>query len=103
MNSAVVKDIERDTELLNSVLSLDKTEIPKSQLINVLLDCIETVAVNETQIYIKLKKDLILHGQNTAMISNGLNIQLAKLIHLNPDVSKVKSQINTLKIRNSVD
>lgn len=82
---------------IQTILDSEKTQVQKSELINIILDSIEKVAVNENQIYIKLKKDLILHTKHNISICDGLNVQLAKLIHLNPNIPKPKLKINTNK------
>lgn len=61
------------------------------------LDIIDNIEVTETQAKITLKKDILI--ENTGSIISrheGLNIQIAKEIHLNPDISDIQ-KINILE------
>ena len=56
-----------------------------------ILKAIETIKVSDTSIYIKLNKNLILHTENSVLVSDNLNIQIAGQIHLNPVVKLFKA------------
>lgn len=56
-----------------------------------ILKCIDKIKVSDTSIYIKLNKNLILHTENSVLVSDNLNIQIAGQIHLNPVVKLFKS------------
>ena len=52
---------------------------------------IKEIKISEDTIHIKLNKNLIIESNNIAQISSGLNIQLAKQIHLNPVLGNLKN------------
>lgn len=60
-----------------------------------ILKCIDEIKVSSDSIYIKLNKSIVLESQNIVTISQNLNIQIAKQIHLNP-VVKVFRKIQGL-------
>jgi hypothetical protein len=76
----------------NAVLNQNTSEVDKSELLNILLDSIESVKINEKSIFIKLNKDIIINGSNIAMVADGLNIQIGKRVELNPDLNFWKSK-----------
>lgn len=86
---------------IQAILDTKKYQVLPNQFLEILKNSIEKIEINDTQIYIKLNKDLILHSKNSISISDGFNIQIAKQIHLNPLVEFVKSKINKLKFRKS--
>lgn len=76
----------------NSILNQNTSEVNKSELLNILLDSVESVKINEKSIFIKLNKDIIINGSNIAMVADGLNIQIGKRVELNPDLNFWKSK-----------
>lgn len=56
-----------------------------------ILKCIDKIKVSDDSIYIKLNKNLILHTENSVLVSDNLNIQIAGQIHLNPVVKLFKT------------
>ena len=64
--------------------SKNLVEIPREELIPALLNSIKSVKINDDFLMIELDKSLILKSENIIQMSDNLNIQLAKRIHLNP-------------------
>lgn len=51
---------------------------------SILPEIIEYIKLSENNVYIKLKKNLILETENIVHKADNLNIQLGSMIHLNP-------------------
>ena len=70
----------------------DKTEVvdlKNTTLMDILTSIIGEVRVSKDTIHLKLNKNLIIESDNIAQISKGLNIQIAKQIHLNPELKGI--------------
>ena len=80
------KDILKVLTPKTEVVSLDDTT-----LVALLKNCIKEIRISEDTIHLKLNKNLIIESDNIAQISSGLNIQIAKQIHLNPDLKGITS------------
>jgi glucose-6-phosphate-specific signal transduction histidine kinase len=87
------------TWYVNSTKDILKVLNPKTEVVNLddttlvalLKDCIKEIRISEDTIHLKLNKNLIIESDNIAQISSGLNIQIAKQIHLNPDLKGITS------------
>ena len=78
-------DFESSKECFDLIdTSKDMVEIPREELIPTLLNSIKSVKVNDDFIMVEFDKSLILKSENIIQMSDNLNIQLAKRIHLNP-------------------
>ena len=80
-----IYDFENSKECFDLIdNSKDMVEIPREDLIPALLNSIKSVKMNDEFIMIELNKSLFLKCENMIQMSDNLNIQLAKRIHLNP-------------------
>jgi hypothetical protein len=75
----ISKATEKEIERLTSTDMVDGN-------INDVLNAIECIKVSESAIYIKFNKDLYLHSKNSIQVCDNLKIDIAKQIHLNPEV-----------------
>ena len=80
-----IYDFESSKECFDLIdTSKDMIEIPREELIPTLLNSIKSVKINDNFIMVEFDKSLILKSENIIQMSDNLNIQLAKRIHLNP-------------------
>lgn len=80
-----IYDFESSKECFDLIdNSKNLVEIPREELIPALLNSIKSVKINDDFLMIELDKSLILKSENIIQMSDNLNIQLAKRIHLNP-------------------
>lgn len=64
-----------------------KQKTIQDELLSSLPEIIDYVKISENNVYIKLKKNLILETENIVHKADNLNIQLGKMIHLNPKLN----------------
>ncbi len=71
----------------------------KEKKLDIILDhLIDSIELRDDVIYIKTKKDIAIENEgNTIIINKGVQVLLAKEIHLNPNISDLETlEINSL-------
>ena len=79
--------VDNTKNILKVLKSETKTiDLNTTTLVDFFKSLIKEIRVSDDTVHIKLNKNLIIESDNIAQISNGLNIQIAKQIHLNPEL-----------------
>ena len=59
-------------------------------VLRVLSSLIDSIEIKDDNVYIKTSKNIIIQNEgNTVTINSGYSVNIAKEIHLNPDIKKV--------------
>lgn len=81
-----------DTTQIQKLLSNTGTnvDLKNTSLEEIFKSIVSSITVSDKQIHLKLNKDLIIESPNQIFIADNLNIQIAKQIHLNPNIEHQK-------------
>ena len=72
-------------DLLKQIKTFDETSLNKLNII--LNDIIDTIEVNDSNVFIKTKKNIIVQNNGSLIqINNGVHVMISKEIHLNPNI-----------------
>jgi hypothetical protein len=91
-----MKIMKKIHKIYNIIIGNDE-ESKKDIILNHLIDTIE---LRDETIYIKTKKNLLFENDGHVVTMNsGMNVTMAKQIHLNPKIDFNDNNFNTLKFR----